>query len=71
MDHRASTLREALHLVESGAADVAPAFDPEQIERWGRATDAMTAETPPDRLRAWRDRMVRAIRRLKQETPET
>jgi len=46
-----------------------PAFNPEQIERWGRATDAMVGATPRDRLRAWRDRLVRGIRRLKQEQP--
>jgi L-gulonate 3-dehydrogenase len=118
---QAALLREALHLVESGVADVAavdavirdglglrwalmgpfgvantnadggvreyftryrqayidlmndlgptPAFDPEQIERWGRATDAMAGDTPRDRLRAWRDRLVGRIRRLKQEEP--
>lgn len=46
-----------------------PAFSPEQIERWGQATDAMTGDTPRDRLRAWRDRLVRKIRRLKQDDP--
>jgi L-gulonate 3-dehydrogenase len=118
---QAALLREALHLVESGVADVAavdavirdglglrwalmgpfgvantnadggvreyftryrqayielmndlgptPAFDPEQIERWGRATDLMVGDTPRDRLRAWRDRLVGRIRRLKQDEP--
>jgi L-gulonate 3-dehydrogenase len=119
---QAALLREALHLVESGVADVAdvdavirdglglrwalmgpfgvantnadggvreyftrygrayvelmnhlgpnPTFDPEQIERWGRATDAMVGGIPRERLRAWRDRLVRKIRRLKQDEPE-
>jgi len=118
---QAALLREALHLVESGVADVAavdavirdglglrwalmgpfgvantnadggvreyftryrqayidlmndlgptPAFDPQQIERWGRATDLMVGDTPRDRLRAWRDRLVGRIRRLKQDEP--
>ena len=118
---QAALLREAIHLVESGVADVnavdavvrdgiglrwalmgpfgvgntnadggvreyftrygkayielmgdlgpTPAFTPEQIERWGQATDAMTGETPRDRLRAWRDRLVRKIRTLKQDDP--
>ena len=116
---QAALLREAIHLVESGVADVdavdtvirdglglrwallgpfgvgntnadggvreyfarygkayvelmndlgpTPAFTPEQIERWGRGTDAMAGDTPRDRLRAWRDRLVRKIRRLKQD----
>jgi L-gulonate 3-dehydrogenase len=46
-----------------------PAFTPEQIERWGQATDAMTGGTPRERLRSWRDRLVRKIRRLKQDDP--
>lgn len=118
---QAALLREALHLVESGVADVeavdavvrdglglrwalmgpfgvantnadggvreyftryrqayiglmndlgpTPAFDPEQIERWGRATDAMVGHTPRALIRAWRDRLVGRIRRLKQEEP--
>lgn len=118
---QAALIREAIHLVESGVADVdavdavirdglglrwalmgpfgvgntnadggvreyftrygkayielmsdlgpTPAFTPEQIERWGRATDAMTGGVPRDRLRAWRDRLVRKIRRLKQDDP--
>lgn len=47
-----------------------PAFDPDQIERWGQATDAMVGGTSRDQLRAWRDRLVRRIRRLKQDEPE-
>jgi 3-hydroxyacyl-CoA dehydrogenase len=118
---QAALVREAIHLVESGVADVdavdavirdglglrwalmgpfgvgntnadgglreyfarygkayielmndlgpTPTFTPEQIERWGRATDAMTGGAPRDRLRAWRDRLVRKIRRLKQDDP--
>ena len=118
---QAALIREAIHLVESGVADVdavdavirdglglrwalmgpfgvantnadggvreyftrygtayielmsdlgpTPAFTPEQIERWGRATDAMTGDAPRDRLRAWRDRLVRKIRRLKLDDP--
>lgn len=118
---QAALIREAIHLVESGVADVeavdavirdglglrwalmgpfgvantnadggvreyftrygtayielmsdlgpTPAFTPEQIERWGRATDKMTGDVSRDRLRAWRDRLVRKIRRLKQDDP--
>ena len=46
-----------------------PGFDPEQIERWGQATDAMVGRASRDRLRAWRDRLVRGILRLKREQP--
>jgi 3-hydroxyacyl-CoA dehydrogenase len=46
-----------------------PGFDPEQIERWGQATDAMAGRASRDRLRAWRDRLVRGILRLKREQP--
>jgi L-gulonate 3-dehydrogenase len=116
---QAALVREAIHLVESGVADVnsvdavirdglglrwalmgpfgvantnadggvreyftryrgayteimndlgpTPAFEPDQIERWGQATDAMVGETPREQIHSWRDRMVRKIRMLKQD----
>lgn len=44
-----------------------PAFAPEQIERWGKATDAMVGNVPRGEIRSWRDRLVRRIRAIKEE----
>jgi 3-hydroxyacyl-CoA dehydrogenase len=43
-----------------------PQFNAEQIERWGQGTDAMVRGVAREEIRAWRDRMVRKIRLLKQ-----
>ncbi len=42
-----------------------PPFDEAQIERLGRATDAMVGAQSRPAIRAWRDRLVREIVRLK------
>lgn len=42
-----------------------PALDAAQIERLGRATDAMVGEQTRPAILAWRDRLIRQIGRLK------
>lgn len=42
-----------------------PALDDAQIERLGRATDAMTGDLPREAILRWRDRQVRRINALK------
>jgi len=44
-----------------------PAFTPEQIERWGKATDAMVGNVGRGEIRSWRDRLVQRIRTIKEE----
>jgi L-gulonate 3-dehydrogenase len=44
-----------------------PRLDAEQIERLGRATDTMAGDTSRPAIRAWRDRLVRRIVRMKRE----
>ncbi len=46
-----------------------PAFDATLIEQIGAGTDAMENGATRADIRAWRDRMVLAIRKLKQEDP--
>jgi L-gulonate 3-dehydrogenase len=46
-----------------------PVFDAALIERIGAGVDAARGEVPRAEMRAWRDRMVTEIRRLKAENP--
>jgi hypothetical protein len=46
-----------------------PAIDPPLIERIGRGTDAMLGRCDQGEMLQWRDRMIRAIRRLKAADP--
>ena len=46
-----------------------PSFDPEMIERLGQGTDAMTGKASLQEICAWRERLIREIRKLKAEDP--
>jgi 3-hydroxyacyl-CoA dehydrogenase len=46
-----------------------PSFEPALIERMGQALDEARGDTPRADVRAWRDRMVVEIRRLKAANP--
>jgi 3-hydroxyacyl-CoA dehydrogenase len=46
-----------------------PSFDPEMIERLGQGTDAMAGKASLPEIRAWRERLIRKLRRLKAEEP--
>jgi hypothetical protein len=52
---------------ESARADAG--FDGALIERIGAGVDAARGQVPRADVRAWRDRMVTEIRRLKAENP--
>jgi 3-hydroxyacyl-CoA dehydrogenase len=46
-----------------------PSFDPEMIERLGQGTDAMAGNASLQEICAWRERLIRKIRKLKAEDP--
>ena len=46
-----------------------PSLDPEMIERLGKGTDAMAGKASLQEICAWRERLIRKIRKLKAEDP--
>jgi 3-hydroxyacyl-CoA dehydrogenase len=46
-----------------------PSFDPEMIKRLGHGTDAMAGKASLQEICAWRERLIRKIRKLKAEDP--
>jgi len=46
-----------------------PSFDDEMVERFGKQLDEIYGRVPVDQISKWRDRLIRKIRRLKDEDP--